>query len=669
MATHQWHRGRLRHVERWFVVLVVSVGVLLPALGVLWFMTVAIRNERLAVRQRLVAVYDNELALLQRELDRLWMIKQDRLAKLDTEAPASQIFANLVRSGLAHSAIVYGVDGRPCYPAAASPIHATELPQADRWQQAWSLEFERGDWTAAAAAYQQLAGETADRDLQGRALLAQARCLVKSGQTEMAFQIATGRLADPFFRAARDEEGNLLVLNALSLALQTCANPSSNEWQRILQRLVDLLNDYGTPEVPANQRLFLMEQLHSVNQSDAASFSTLEAERLAAACLDADLPRTTGLHPRSGDLPDVWQLASPDKQFVAIWLGDRLRAELETLLAGAVSVPNATITLSAPGRNPSEPTPVLESSAGAFLPEWKLGLSLSGADPFAEEAARRTELYLWGGILVVGAIAGLAGFVARYVSGQLQITRLKENLIAAVSHELKTPVAATRALAESLLEGRYRDAAQQQEYLQLILQENERLGRLIQDFLAFSRMEQNRQTFQLEKVRVETIVSAAVDAERMKLQSPGCDLTVEVETDLPPIAGDAEALTTVLTNLLDNAYKYGGAERKIQLCAYAADGQVVFEVQDNGAGLSRRDARKVFAPFYQLHHDAAESVGGCGLGLSIVKFVVEAHGGSVEVASRPGRGSRFTVRIPTARANTQPNADLPSNDRASATNA
>jgi signal transduction histidine kinase len=355
-------------------------------------------------------------------------------------------------------------------------------------------------------------------------------------------------------------------------------------------------------------------------------------------------------------------------QLVAIWEGDRLRAELETLLAGAMTVPNATITVAAPGRKRSGPTPLLESSAGEFLPEWKLGLSLSGTDPFAEEAARRTELHLWGGILVIGAIAALAGFVAHYVSGQLQITRLKENLISVVSHELKTPVAATRALAESLLEGRCRDAAQQREYLQLILQENERLCRLIQDFLAFSRMEQNKQAFQLEEVSVETIITAAVDAERVKLQSPGCVLTVDVEPDLPSVAGDAEALTTVLINLLDNAYKYGGAEKKIQLRAYAANGQVVFAVQDNGAGLLRRESKKIFAPFFQLHRDDAETVGGCGLGLSIVQFVARAHRGSVEVDSQPGRGSRFTVLLPAIPTKTHPQTDLPSHAETSATN-
>lgn len=217
-----------------------------------------------------------------------------------------------------------------------------------------------------------------------------------------------------------------------------------------------------------------------------------------------------------------------------------------------------------------------------------------------------------------------------------------------MSHELKTPLSSIRALIDTLLEGRYHDQQQHREYLQLAAKENERLSRLINNFLAFSRMERGKRTFEFAEVEVEEIVTAAVDAVREKYQAPGARLDVDVAAGLPKVTGDAGALTTVLVGLLDNAHKYTGDEKQVNLRAYAKAGNVHFDVRDNGVGLSRRAAKKVFDRFYQADERLARRAGGCGLGLSIVQFIVAAHGGSVSVSSQLGRGSMFTVTLPVA---------------------
>jgi signal transduction histidine kinase len=230
----------------------------------------------------------------------------------------------------------------------------------------------------------------------------------------------------------------------------------------------------------------------------------------------------------------------------------------------------------------------------------------------------------------------------------MRLTRLKNDLIATVSHELKTPLASMRMLVETLLSGRYRDAQQSREYLQLMAKENQRLSRLIDNFLTFSRMERSKAAFEFSEVTVEEIVSAAVDSGRDRFSGPGCRLEVDVAAGLPKITADRDALIAVLVNLLDNAYKYTRQDKRIALRAYASDGEVCLEVADNGIGLSRRAAKKVFDRFYQADRSLSRSAGGCGLGLSIVKFIVDAHGGSIDVASQPGKGSTFTVRLPIA---------------------
>ena len=118
--------------------------------------------------------------------------------------------------------------------------------------------------------------------------------------------------------------------------------------------------------------------------------------------------------------------------------------------------------------------------------------------------------------------------------------------------------------------------------------------------------------------------------------------------DLPRVTADRDALITVILNLLDNAWKYSGDEKRVMVRTYSSYGEVRIDVQDNGIGMTRRECRKVFERFYQADQTLSRHAGGCGLGLSIVKFILDAHHGSIDVTSQPGKGSTFTVRLPAA---------------------
>jgi signal transduction histidine kinase len=236
----------------------------------------------------------------------------------------------------------------------------------------------------------------------------------------------------------------------------------------------------------------------------------------------------------------------------------------------------------------------------------------------------------------------------------MTLARLKNDFIATVTHELKTPLASMRVLVDTLLEGNYRDQNQVAEYLHLVSRENERLTRLIDNFLSFSRMERNKRAFEFRPVEPADLIDSAAEVVRDRFEAQGCRFDVQVEPELPPLSGDHDALVTVLLNLLDNAYKYSGDEKEISLRAYGRDGRVCLEVEDNGPGMPRRAARKVFDRFYQVDTSLSRETGGCGLGLSIVKFIVDAHGGTIEVDTAPGEGSTFTVRLPAAAAAAAP---------------
>jgi signal transduction histidine kinase len=221
------------------------------------------------------------------------------------------------------------------------------------------------------------------------------------------------------------------------------------------------------------------------------------------------------------------------------------------------------------------------------------------------------------------------------------LTRLKTDLVAAVSHELKTPLASMRLLVDALLEEGSPDPRKTREYLQLISGENLRLTRLIENFLAFSRIERHRQTFEFGDTEPQRVVEAAALAMRERFR-----VETDVEPNLPFVHADEDALVTVLLNLLDNAYKYTPAQKRISLRAYRQGGDVVFAVEDNGIGISPRDQKRIFRKFYQVDRRLARETGGCGLGLSIVDYIVRAHKGFVKVQSQMGAGSTFFVSLP-----------------------
>jgi signal transduction histidine kinase len=181
----------------------------------------------------------------------------------------------------------------------------------------------------------------------------------------------------------------------------------------------------------------------------------------------------------------------------------------------------------------------------------------------------------------------------------------------------------------------------------MISKENSRLSRLIDNFLTFSRMERNRHAFAFTATPPQAIVQAAVQAMGERLEPSACDFRVDLSPDLPKIQADPDTLTTALINLLDNAWKYTPDQKQIVLQVKADGGFVDFAVTDNGIGMSRAAVKKIFQRFYQVDRRLSRSTGGCGLGLSIVKYIAEGHGGTIQVSSRPGNGSTFVLRVPT----------------------
>ena len=273
---------------------------------------------------------------------------------------------------------------------------------------------------------------------------------------------------------------------------------------------------------------------------------------------------------------------------------------------------------------------------------------LTGPEALEETVAGQRRIFIWTGALATIAVLLIAGTAALAVSRQIDLRELKSTSVSTVAHEMRTPLASMRMLTDTLREGRYRGEQQLREYLDLIAGENERLRRIAENFLTFSRLDRRGYALELSPVAPHTVAMQAIASLRARLEAPGCAFTIEVPESLPQIRADHDSLAQVLTNLIDNALKYTGPEKRIALRARADSGALLFSVEDNGIGIADDQRRTIFEPFYQVDQKLSRTREGSGLGLAIVRRIVKAHGGEIAVASEPGKGSVFTVKIPLA---------------------
>jgi signal transduction histidine kinase len=277
---------------------------------------------------------------------------------------------------------------------------------------------------------------------------------------------------------------------------------------------------------------------------------------------------------------------------------------------------------------------------------WTVQIYLVNQAPLRQAVREQFKVYAWTALVLSVAICAIAAAAGMTVHRQLRLNELKNNAVATVAHELRTPLATMRMLVDTLREGRYRSDAQLHEYLELINTENLRLSRLTEHFLNHTRLTHALYDFNFTAVSLRTIAEAAITPLRARLDAPDCTFTLELTEPLPEIIADHHGLVTVVINLLENALKYTNEIKRITLRARGDQQSAVLVVEDNGVGLTSAERKHIFEPFYQADRKLSRIREGSGLGLSIVQAIVEAHRGRIEVVSQPGSGSSFTVTLP-----------------------
>jgi signal transduction histidine kinase len=262
-------------------------------------------------------------------------------------------------------------------------------------------------------------------------------------------------------------------------------------------------------------------------------------------------------------------------------------------------------------------------------------------------AARSRNLAVGLGVLLlllaaVTLVVVTAGRAQRLADRQMEF-------VAAVSHDLRTPLAVIRSTSENLADGVVKDPSRVRQYGGIIRDQSQRLGEMIEDVLSFAGASSPDRARRDDPVAVATLVDGALEALAPALRDQGFEVERHVAEGLPTIRGDGGKLRLALRNLVENAMKYDGGARWLAVRAGLdpRDSSVVIvSVEDRGPGIAADDLPHVFEPFYRGRSAQDGSIQGFGLGLALVKRTVEDHGGRVTVASAPGRGTTFGIRLP-----------------------
>ena len=276
-----------------------------------------------------------------------------------------------------------------------------------------------------------------------------------------------------------------------------------------------------------------------------------------------------------------------------------------------------------------------------------LGIKFQGTT--ADALARR---WVMQSFLILGALSLLmiGGLVLTYrsVSKEVALAHLKSDFVSNVSHELRTPLALIRLYAETLELGRITTQDKKEDYYRIIRKESERLTALINNILDFSRIEAGRKEYDFRETDIAELVQNTLDAYRYQIEQQGFAFEQSIDSSIPKVRVDREAIARALVNLVNNALKYSANEKFLGVRLYRANSVLKLEVIDRGIGITRREQSKIFEKFYRTGDPLVHNTKGSGLGLSLVRHITHAHGGQVEVESTPGKGSKFIVSLPLA---------------------
>ncbi|MCL6493266.1 MAG: HAMP domain-containing histidine kinase [Ignavibacterium sp.] len=280
-----------------------------------------------------------------------------------------------------------------------------------------------------------------------------------------------------------------------------------------------------------------------------------------------------------------------------------------------------------------------------LIPNYKIGIVLVGETIRDLIRSRATNNLILIAILLLVLLFAVV-FVYRAVKKEVELAQLKADFVSNVSHELRTPLALISMFAETLELERVKNDDKKKEYYSIISQEANRLGRIVNSILNFAKMEAGKRKFTFEPKNINQVVDNIYQTYSYHLQNKGFKFEKDLSDNLPEVSIDSEAISEAVINLIDNAVKYSDDKKEVILKTGRINDAIYIEVSDKGIGIAPNEQKKIFEKFYRVSSGLIHNVKGTGIGLSLVKQIVEAHNGKIDLKSNPGEGSSFRIFIP-----------------------
>lgn len=281
----------------------------------------------------------------------------------------------------------------------------------------------------------------------------------------------------------------------------------------------------------------------------------------------------------------------------------------------------------------------------APLPKYEVGIAQVGGTVQDVVSQRKRQNLLSLGLLIVFLLFGMA-LVFRNIQREVELAQNKADFVSNVSHEIRTPLALINMFAETLLMGRVRTEEKKMEYYGIITKEVSRLTNMVNRILSFSKMEANKRVFNKQPLSVNVVAGEVMNTYSYHLESNGFEHVFEPDESLPQIMADREAVIEIVVNLIDNAMKYSLDTKKVEVRTGMEQGMVCMQVKDHGMGIPKNQLNKLFEKFYRVPKGDVHETKGAGLGLTIVKQIVDAHDGKILIDSTEGKGSAFKLLFP-----------------------
>jgi signal transduction histidine kinase/tetratricopeptide (TPR) repeat protein len=561
---------------------------------------------------------------------------------------------------------------------------------------AQQLEFQQKNYQKALSFYQEAMDQINDPQLMGECLSAIARVQKKANLFQEAIESYKKISEDysqvritvgiPLGLAARLELGLIYqkvgdILSAIKTHIELFRSMINREWplekdsyvffsQEVKESIQDIFSQESLPsEILAfkktyknleneeqdrkkqTERLLLFQERTATDIQAKMPQSISDSSNPAKRCI-VEIGRNVYLvslfhldQKKGNSLQNRWGILLNASYLKDPLLQQSLQIHMQSEKSSWIVKGRAGQTVLASQNAPSNSLIVKTNFAGNF-PDWILEFYHQEPRLFEAFLTSRRGIYFYmflliGGILIFGLI-----LTVRTVSHELELARMKSDFVSTISHEFKSPLTSIRQLAEMLQTGRIPSEERRQKYYDVLLEQSERLSLLTENVLNFAKMEEGRREFVFERLDIKSLLKDLVSSVQERVRHAGFNIQLEVEDSLLPIMADRDAMTQAIHNLIDNAIKYSGKMQKVMVNAYREDQNLVIAVKDFGIGIKKEERNKIFDRFYRGGDKFTCTVKGSGLGLTLVKLIIDAHHGIVHVESEPERGSTFSVKLP-----------------------